>query len=89
MGRSLLRLLALIPSRALGALSLAAMACAQCTDRRRFPYPTYFTGGLIDAYSLFISHDLRSAFQQEARRTPHSRLWCLLNTMPLPSRDLA
>lgn len=56
---------------------------------RRFPYPTHFIGGLIDAYSLFIPHDLRPAFQQEARRTPHSRLWCLVNTMPLPSRDLA
>jgi len=31
MGRSLLHLPAFIPSRALGALSLAAMACAQCT----------------------------------------------------------
>ena len=27
-------------------------------DCRRFPYPTHFIGGLIDVYSLFISHDL-------------------------------
>lgn len=54
-----------------------------------FSHPSHFTGGLIHTDSLFISHDLRPAFQQEARRMPHSRLWCLLNTMPLPSRDLA
>jgi len=58
-------------------------------DFRCFFHPTHFIGGLIDAYSLFISHDLCPAFQQEVRQMPHMRLWCLLNTMPLPSRDLA
>ncbi len=78
---SLPRRLAHCPLRQLPVCNVQGSRCIS--------HPTHFIGGLVHVRITFVLQYLRPGFQQGARRTPHSRLWCLLNTMPLPSRDLA